>query len=305
MIEIKPITDRDTWLEWRREALTASDIGAIAGVDPYRSALQVYAEKVNYVPLADTPLMRRGRLMEAAAVEYIRDEHPDWIVTRPNAFYVDRGLKLGCTPDAIVRTGDGRILNCQIKTVSRPVFDRWDGKAPAGYQLQVACENAILEPDGGMLAVLVVSAFDAELHLFEVPRHPVAEQKIIAMAADFWANIAAGLYPAPDYERDAEIIAHLRPPRADVPVPLDLSQDNRIYALLEDRDRLKADISNAEAVVKAFDAEIRDKLNGATSAIAEGWKISNTMIERPEHVTKASKYQRLLVTRLAEKEEAA
>lgn len=305
MIEIRPITSREQWLEWRREALTASDIGAVARVDPYRSALQVYAEKVEFIPLPESPLMKRGRLFEAAAVEYLREEHPDWTVERPNAFYVDMEARIGCTPDALITTAEGRSINCQIKTISQPVFDRWEGVPPVGYILQTACENALLEADGGLLAVLSVSAFDAQLHEFEVPRHPAAEERIKALATDFWANVAARRYPAPDYERDAEIISHLFPPRPEVAAPLDLSTDNRIYAVLEDRDRLKGSIKEAEAAVKALDAELIDKLQGAQLALADGWRITHKMTHRNEYAVPAKDFPTLRITRTATEEAAA
>jgi len=305
MIEIRPITSREQWLEWRREALTASDIGAVARVDPYRSALQVYAEKVEFIPLPENTLMKRGRMFEAAAVEYLREEHPDWEVTRPNAFYIDTEAKIGCTPDALVTTNDGRGLNCQIKTISQPTFDRWEGVPPVGYVLQTACENALLEADGGLLAVLSVSTFDAELHLFEVPRHEAAEQRIRNLAIDFWANVAARRYPAPDYERDAAIIAHLYPPRPEVAAPLDLSTDNRIYRVLEDRDRLNSEIKEAEASVKALNAELVDKLRGAEAALADGWKITHKITRRGEYVVPAKEFPVLRVTRTAAEEEKA
>ena len=45
MIEVLKITDRDEWLRWRANDLTASDIGAAAGLDHHKSPLALYAEK--------------------------------------------------------------------------------------------------------------------------------------------------------------------------------------------------------------------------------------------------------------------
>jgi len=305
MIEIRPITGRAEWLEWRTQALTASDIGAVAGVDPYRSALQIYAEKTEYIPVPENALMKRGRMFEAAAVEYVREEHPGWEVTRPNAFYVDTEAKLGCTPDALIKDEQARLINCQIKCISMPVFERWDGSPPSAYILQTAAENMLLDASEGMLAVLAISAFTAELHEFKVPRHAAAEARILDLVQDFWANIAAGRYPAPDYERDAEIIAHLHPPREEVPVPLDLSTDNRIYRVLEDRERAKSDIKDAEAIVRALDAELVDKLRGAQMALADGWKITHKMTHRGEYTVAAKDFPTLRITRTAAEEAAA
>ena len=204
----------------------------------------------------------------------------------------------------MITTAEGRRINCQIKTISLPIFERWEGSPPAGYILQTACENMLLDTDEGMLAVLAVSAYDAQLHEFTVPRHPAAEARIRDLADDFWANVAAGQYPAPDYERDAEIIAALHPPKPEVETPLDLSRDNRIYEVLEARERCNGDIRTLEERVKALNAELVDKLRGATLALADGWKISHKLTHRGEYVVAAKDYPTLRVTRLTEGEAA-
>jgi putative phage-type endonuclease len=302
MTLIREITDRQLWLNWRKEALTASDIAAVRGLDPWRSPLSVYAEKVgSEFTQEETSQMRRGRNFEPAAVEYLREDHPAWEIWRPNAFYLDDYIGLGATPDCLARDNEGRLINIQIKTVAGSRFRKWEGVAPVGYLLQTATENLLVNADAGILAVLVVTERDAELHEFQVPRHEGAERRIAETAREFWQNIRAGVAPQPDYQKDAELVAALYPPDPDVPVPLDLSTDNRIGQVLEERDNLKGLIKEAEGQVKAFDAEIRTKLAGAKGAILPGWKISNALIHCNEKIVAAYDYQRLTCTRIEEK----
>lgn len=295
MISIRQITNRDIWLQWRKRVLTASDIGAVAGVDKYKSAYRVYAEKLTDIDVEESPIMRRGRMFEHAAYGYLQEDHPDWRWMRPQAFYEDIDQRLGCTPDALAMTGEG-LVNVQIKTVSAPTFEAWNGKAPTGYLLQTACENMLTKADRGILAVMVVSAYAAEMHEFEVPRHAAAECRICDIAAQFWQNADAGLVPVPNYALDGEIIDRLYPPDDDVEVPLDLSHDNRIYAICSERDQLKTAIKDADESIKALDAEIVHKLGGATIAYADGWKITNRLTHRKEYTVKATSFPRLLVT---------
>ena len=292
-------------MEWRRNALTASDIGAVAGVDPYRSGLSVYADKISGVTVDETPLMRRGRHYEAAAVEYFREDHPDWKVETNRHYFEDVDLKLGATPDVIAVDPEGRKVNVQIKTVGQPTFEKWDGQPPKAYLLQTAAENYLTGADYGILAVLVNSTYAAELVEFEVLRHPAAERRVCDLTREFWENVKAGVVPQPDYERDGELVAKLFPPDAEVPVPLDLSGDNRIGELLADREKLKEAIKTCESGVKTLDAEILHKLGGATMATLPGWKITNKLTHRKEYVVAASSFPRLLVKRLDTEEEAA
>ena len=48
-IEKRLITNRAEWLEWRTHDLTASDVAAVAGASPYKSALAVYGEKAGLI----------------------------------------------------------------------------------------------------------------------------------------------------------------------------------------------------------------------------------------------------------------
>lgn len=296
MISIRQITNREEWLLWRRDVLTASDVGAVAGVDKYKTALRVYAEKMTDLAPEESAIMRRGRMFEHAAYGYLQEDHPDWEWSRPGAFYSDVDLKLGATPDALA-IADGRLINVQIKTVSQPTFLDWNDVAPTGYILQTVTENLLTNSDAGVLAVLVVSAYGAEMHEFPVPRHAAAERRVCDLARDFWQNVKNGVVPRPIYRKDADIVSEMYPPDDDVPVPLDLSGDNRIHEVLSIREIMKASVKKAEEDIKALDAEIIHKLDGATLATLPGWKITNRIVHRGAYTVEAKDFPRLLVTK--------
>ncbi len=303
MIRRREIFGRSEWLAWRKSYLTASDLGAAAGKDEFKSPLRLFAEKQGTVPdIVETGAMRRGRHGEVMALAYLQEQNPSWAIERPEAFYTDDDNRLACTPDAFVHI-DGLLMNCQIKTVSLPSFEKWNGTPPLKYQLQVACENMLTNAAGGMLAVLVLSTYDAFVEVFDVPRHKAAEAAIVGIAKDFWASVDAGLPPSADYASDADTLAALFPPRQDVPVPLDLSQDNRIGPLLARREMLKAVEKRAKERAEALDAELVEKLAGAELAIAPGFKITRKMQHREERLVKASDFPVLRISRL--KEDAA
>jgi putative phage-type endonuclease len=303
-IERHPVTDRASWLAMRKQFLTASDVPAVAGADPYKSALRVYAEKTGLVPdVVENAAMKRGRLFEGAALEYLADEHPHWKIERPAIFITDTAHRLGCTPDAFITDETGALVNCQIKTINRYTFDRWNGQAPLGYQLQVVCENMLTGADRGILAVLVVSAYDAELKLFDVPRHEAAEDRIRQLALEFWHRVASGRRPDPDYTKDADFIGRLFPAQPDSPV-LDLTSDNRIGTLLDGLEAAKAAERAAVAEGKAIEAEIIVKLDGAEEAICEGWRITRKPRHVAEHMRKASTSYPIRTTRTSEEQAA-
>lgn len=304
MIHRRAVTTRHDWLLWRRGYLCASEVAAACGVDEYTSPLALYSQKRGLVTVADNPSMRRGRHFESAAMSYIAEEFPDYFLDRPNVFIMDDESRLACTPDAIMspKSNPAELINCQIKTISRPVFDRWNGEPPPGYCLQVATENMLIGADSGRLAVLVVGNYDAELVMFEIPRHAQAEARILEISREFWINMEAGLVPAADFRRDSETIAALYP-EAVKGSAIDLSSDNRLAEILPQREQLKELVKVTADQIAALDAEIKSKVGDAEFATLPGWKISLKDTFRKAYTVAESRSRALRVTSIQEGKE--
>jgi len=297
VIQRIPITDRASWLAMRADDLTASDIGAAIGVDKYKSALKLYAEKTGMVmPDPDNPAMRRGRWLEAAVLSAIAEQNPDWEI-RPAKVYVrDPELRLGATPDAIAITDLPGVTNVQCKVVARPEFERsWADGPPLNYLLQTVTEGMLLGVDQSLLAALVIDTYTAELELYPVPRHEGAEAKVRDIATGFWSNIAKGLWPQLDKSRDAETITQMFPTEKKGEV-VDLSHDNYLVELLQQRSTAKTIIAVEEQHVKEIETEIKAKLRDAEEARVPGWKITWKAQERAAYTVKASKSRPLRIT---------
>jgi predicted phage-related endonuclease len=308
MIEKWRITDRQEWLAWRRQDLTASDVAAAIGLDPHHTAAALYAEKCGRISSrVDTPAMQRGRWMEAAVVAALAEQQPHWRIKYPlNIYLRDGAIKLAATPDALAEIpGIEGICNLQFKVVSRPVFERdWIQEPPLGYTLQTLCEGMLLDAAENYLVALVVDTYSAELELFPIERNPAAEAKIKDIATTFWDNIRTGKLPAIDYSRDADTIDRLYPTSRPEPV-LDLSGDNSLAKMLPVRAMFKAERDELDAAINAIDTEVKSKLGEHERAELPGWKISWKTQHRKEHLVKAYSYRPLLVTKSREKEQAA
>jgi len=306
MIERHRITSREQWLGLRASDLTASDVGAAAGVDPHKTTLKLYAEKTGLLMAdGDNNLMRRGRWLEPAVIEALRDQHPDWQITQPRLYLRDTELRLGATPDAIAQTNEPGLTNIQCKVVSRPAYERdWQAGPPMAYVLQTLTEGLLLDAARSFVAALVLDTYSAELELHPVHRHSGAEARVQAIAAEFWGNVATGGRPAADYARDADTVAALFPQSVAEPV-LDLTGDNRLPDLLVERGVLKAAVTDCDKRLSEIDVEIRDKLGAAEAATLPGWRISWKTHERAEYTVAASTYRALRITDLRDKDQAA
>ena len=64
LISVKDLS-RDEWLMLRKQGIGGSDAGAVCGVNPYRSAFNVYTDKTSPdVHEEDNERMRQGRDLE-------------------------------------------------------------------------------------------------------------------------------------------------------------------------------------------------------------------------------------------------
>ena len=184
-VERITIADRESWLAMRRNNVNASEVATVCGEGAFGSLAELYAEKKGLrPPLVDSGVLRRGRWAEAAVFEALADERPEWQIARAKIYLRDRELRLGATPDgfALAPDRDGRGV-IQAKTVSRSVFRRrWledpeasiaigEAKPPSYYVLQTTAEMMLSESSWGVLAVLIMSEFDAQLRLFDIERN--------------------------------------------------------------------------------------------------------------------------------------
>ena len=304
-IEILRPSSRDEWLSLRRQTVGASDMPALLGVHPFRSEFELYAEKSGQLTNAvdETPPMRRGRLLEPAAIELLREERPTWTVTgNPipgGEFYRDLDLGMSCTPDAFLvdPTREGRGIG-QIKSVQSMVFSRsWvqDGVIePPLYVVIQALQEAFLTGSTWAVAIALVVDFGVDLHIVEIPVHAKVIDRLKNEAKKFWKRVAKNDPPPINFEKDADAIKALYP-IADEGVTVDLSQSNRIMELVATRNGLKGRESDGAAATKerkTIDAEILSILGAAAyGRLSDGRIIAAKTTSVKGYIVEPSSYR--------------
>ena len=193
--------NQEEWLRIRKGYLTGSDVGAVCGMNPYKSAMQVYLDKTSpEIEVIDNESMRLGRDLE----DYVAGRFMEATgkkVRRSNAMYVnDQHPFMMANIDRLVM-GERAGLEC--KTASPYQADRWkDGKIPEWYYLQCQHYMKVLEMDGWYLAVLI---YGKGFQYTYLSRDEELLDHLVEIEKDFWENhIQAKVMPSPDGSKGAD-----------------------------------------------------------------------------------------------------
>lgn len=307
MIERITIASREQWLALRKRDVTASVVGALAGVHPYTSKLRLFKEKTGLDLDKETNVrMRRGSRLERAVAEEVQEKRPDWKISPAGVYLRDPAIRIGATPDFFI-DGDPRgrgVLQTKVSTIGA-FKSGWqqDGETrpPFWIRLQTLTEMMLSEVSWGVVAVYIDHPFNDDCHIFEIERHAAAEARIRADVVQFWDDVAWGIEPDVDPARDAELIAALFP-KSEPFKTVDLSGDNYLPTLLAERAEIKERIKTDEARCKEIETEVRAKMRDAEVAVVNGFHITNKTQERDEHIVRASRFRKLSITDLRAKE---
>jgi predicted phage-related endonuclease len=300
MIERFEVTSRTEWLERRKADITASNIGALFNAHPYTTALKLYVEKRGVeFDNPDNKAMRRGRWLEPAVGKAVEELRPEWKLTPAAEYLRDPEHRIGATPDFYIH-GDPRGRGVlQAKTVAPSVYAReWaNGETvPLWISLQAATEAMLTDSAFSAVAVLLVDPHNMDCVIHELPRHPSAEMKILAAVHEFWRMVDAGIEPEPDFARDAAVIRAMYR-REESGKPIDLTGNNKIHELLDERAGLQSVVKSAEVRVAEIDAEIKFTMGEADHITGlNGWRVTFKTSDFKEYTVPARSTRILRVT---------
>ena len=270
-IALKPATvDRQAWLEARRRGLGGSDVAAILGLDPYRSAFEVYLDKLGLkAEEPDNEAMRQGRDLEAYVASRF-EEATGKKVRRKNAILQHPHIPwmLGNVDRLVV--GENAGLECKTTSVlNKSRFAQ--GEFPANYYVQCVHYMAVTGADRWYLAVLVLNK---SFHVFTIERDENEIAALIEAERRFWEDhILKQVPPAPDGSDSAsELIRSMFPEaRSAAPVAL-FGHEERIKTYLE----LDAAIAELERRRDGIKQELQLALGeaelGRTQGFIVEWK---------------------------------
>ena len=230
--------ERAEWLKLRRRGIGGSDAAAIAGLNPWRSPVQVYMEKVGAIPNDDEPSEAAywGTVLEdVVAQEFTR--RTQLKTQRINAIlqHPEHPFMLANVDRRIVATDEGPgILEC--KTGSAFAREDWeDGKVPAHYMIQVQHYLAVTGYQYGYIAVLLGGR---DFRYARIERDEELISYLINIEQEFWGRVERRDPPKFDgSDASSELLTQMYPE----------AQPNKAIDLPSEADLLIAEYELAKA----------------------------------------------------------
>lgn len=186
------------WLRARHGHIGGSEIGAVLGLNKYRSALELYTEKTAPEPteIDETPKMRAGKRQEQLIADYYADvaqrevEIDGVIRIHPQHSFASVSLDR-----IIVDNGDGRgpgVL--EAKNTTSMYASTWETDVPLPYYAQIQWGMLVSGYSWGAVAVQI-DGWDLKITAVEADKD--FQEMMLGEAREFWTNMQAGIPPAP------------------------------------------------------------------------------------------------------------
>lgn len=196
MIKELKYENHDEWLSIRSKYIGGSDASAVIGMNPYKSAYTLWAEKTGKVePFSGNLTTRVGAYLEDM-VAHLFEEETGKKVRRKNATMVNDLYPFACANVDRLVVGEKALL--EIKTTnSIPIMKqlKTEQEFPDAYYAQVVHYLAVTGLEKAYLAVLINCR---ELKVYEMDRDQDEIDALMVTERQFWTNVERGIAPLPD-----------------------------------------------------------------------------------------------------------
>ncbi|PEX43874.1 hypothetical protein COJ42_13515 [Bacillus cereus] len=261
--------DHAQWLQARTQGIGGSDVSAIAGLNKWKSAVQVFLEKTEVIEKEDiqSEAAYFGNVLEEVVAKEF-SKRMDLKVQRRNAIlqHPEYPWMLANVDRLIV----GEKIGLECKVASEYLKKEWEDEAvPAAYLLQCQHYMAVTGYEAWWIAVLIGG--NKFVHK-KIERDEELIQYLIDIEKDFWLNNVEKNEPPMFDGSDAstELLKHLYPESiADSFVSLSKQEE----LLIEARDQVDREIKVLQDQKAEYENKIKAKLGTNEAGGTENYKV--------------------------------
>lgn len=247
--------DKLEWLKERQKGIGGSDVGAILGVNKYKTPFQIYLEKTQEIKevqesseaaywgteledmVAREFAKRTGKKVRRDTKHFASEKYPFMVAN------IDRRV-----------VGEKAILEC--KTVNQFGAKEWEGEEiPASYLVQVQHYIYVTGAEKAYIACLIGGQ---KFIWKEMKRDDELIEMIINAEKDFWKLVEEKTPPALDGSSAAE--KYLKERFKDVQEGTKVALDSEHKEMIEEYLNLKEQIKELEQETKALENSLKLKI---------------------------------------------
>lgn len=267
---ILTLKTNEDWLKFRKSGIGASEASAVLGISEWRSALEVYADKISKdITAYENEKMRIGKLIEPT-ISRIWEDKTGLIATEKPLTVIksDEIPYIYCTPDRWV--GDYEFLELKNTAYYRDI-DKMN--VPMDYFIQCQHSMLVAGVDHWHLAVLCNGN-----HFFStiVERSKEIHDMMKEAYKEFWQCVQDKTPPVPDnVESSKKALSNLFEPK-DTQIELDevaIANAKEYEAIAEQIKKLKEKQDNYGNKLRHF---LQENTVGVADKIKVSWKEQKT-----------------------------
>lgn len=264
--------NREEWKNLRHQYIGGSDAAAVVGLNPFKSAYTLWAEKTDKIPEFEGNLSTEvGTYLEEFVAKKFEEETGKKVRRVNQSYFNDEYLFAIANID---RDIVGEDAGLEIKTTSEMNLKKFKGgEYPANYYCQCVHYMAVTEKSRWYLAVLIGNR---EFQIFTIERDESEIKALMDAESKFYSLIKNDTPPLPDgSDSSSDAITMIYPESNDECIDLTLYEDDmtRYVELSEQIKALTSLKDEAANKVKAYMGE-------AGKGTSNGFKVSYTTSER-------------------------
>ncbi len=261
------ILTREEWKAIRKTGIGGSDAAAAAGIDPWRSPIALYLDKIGEAPeIEENEAMEWGTRLEPVVAEKFSDVTGLKIQRRNAILHHPEHTWMLANVDRLIV---GRNEGLEIKTASEYAKGDWDGdEAPARYILQCMHYMAVTGYQAWWIAVLIGGN---KFRYKRIERDEELIQTLINLEFDFWHHVETRTPPPLDGSKSStEVLSTLYP----VSTKTSIQLPPNASALVKQYEEASAEEKAAEERKNEAANQLKQLLGDNESGIAGEYRVS-------------------------------
>ena len=259
---------REDWLKQRKLGIGGSDAGAVCGLNPYSSPMNVYYDKTTEaLSDYDNETMRQGRDLEEYVAQRFMEETGLKVRRSNKMYWSSQHPFMFADVDRLV-VGEDAGLEC--KTASAYHSDKWkEGDIPPHYVIQCYHYMAVTGKKAWYLAVVILGV---GFQYVKLTWDDDIIGSLIQVEQDFWeGHVVPRIMPDPDGSKtcDEVLEKYFRVSKKGSSIPL-----NGFDEKLKRRAELQALIGKMQTEQNQIDQEIKLYMKDSESAYSDCYRVN-------------------------------